>query len=285
MSTFKRIGINHSFSSVYSLLEPDNTLKILGGTYTEKLNISQNGTADNPIVIMPVEGEHVIIDGKNSTGRLIKIAGNYVEVHSLEIFRSNQFGVELSGQYLLVKNLIVHEVVSHGIYIIGQHIVVSGCTVYRTVLENEDKTGGWGSAIKVRIGGQDIAVQNNIVYYNYGEGIGITRGIDCYVKDNVCYDNFAKQIYIDNSINVTVEGNFVYCTDITEYLHPDGRKADGIGVSEENYTGWGAQLDNILVKNNILAHCHMLFSYWSNLPDGAGLKNTTIIYNTFETAM
>jgi regulator of RNase E activity RraA len=44
-------------------LKPGDTLYLRGGTYYEKVRLSQSGTADGPIVIASYPGEMAIIDG------------------------------------------------------------------------------------------------------------------------------------------------------------------------------------------------------------------------------
>jgi hypothetical protein len=118
------------------------------------------------------------------------------------------------------------------------------------------------------------------VYHNYGEGIADTRGKNVIIRGNHSYDNLAVEIYIDNAITAVVDNNFVACSTGFEYGNGGG-KPNGIAIGEESYSGWGAQLSDLTITNNIVAFCANGVTKWtSNV--GGGLKgNNLIAFNTF----
>ncbi len=272
-----------TFSKAVSVLLPGDRLFIYGGTYNERIKITQSGTNSLPITILPVSGQQAVIDMQNQANNLIDITGSYINISGIETKNSNGYCVNLTGTHILASRLIVHNCNDHGIYTDGQHNTISENTVYLASMMNQPRTinSGWGSGIKVRVGGDNITIKNNTVYHNYGEGIAVTRGINSVVQGNRAYDNYSVNIYIDNSHDVIVEKNFVTCSANTGFER-NGNRPNGIALAEENYSGWGAQLARVNVKNNIVAFCNGGVAYWGSDVSGAGgLDTITIANNTF----
>ncbi|HEX5809324.1 MAG TPA: right-handed parallel beta-helix repeat-containing protein, partial [Anaerolineales bacterium] len=221
-----------TFAKAVSVLKPSDTLQVLPGTYTESLRMTASGTASAPISVI---GNGAIVDmqGTQTTG--IKISGSYVTLSNFEIIRAKDAGIAIPGKYVTVRNNILHD----------------------NVAENGIGTCGidtsWASALKVGVGGQNITIENNTVFNNCGEGIAVTRGVNVVVKNNTVYDNFAPNIYIDNSPFSTVQDNLVYCTGAR--LRRDGTRPTGIGMGEELYDGWGAQMHDVLISGNTVRDC------------------------------
>jgi hypothetical protein len=269
-----------TFAKANSLLTAGSTLNIYAGTYTEQLKISKSGTSSDWITVRPLSGA-VVIDMRNAATFGLNLAASYVTVSSLEIKNSGDICVNMVGSNLTVDGLVVHECASHGINTNNSsQVKILNSRVYRTVLSNASRSisSGWGSGIKVRVS-DNVLIQGNTVYNNYGEGMG-TRGTNVTIRANTVYDNFSVNIYT-NSENARIERNFVYCTPNSGYER-DGLPAIGISMAEEYFDGWGARLRNAQVINNIVAFCKHGVRYSGaddRLTDG-GLKNATIAYNT-----
>ena len=269
-----------SFAKANSVLTAGSTLNIYAGTYSEQLKISKSGTSSAWITVKPLSGT-VVIDMRNAATFGLSLAASYVTVSGLEIRNSGDICVNMVGNNLTVDGLVVHECASHGINTNNSsQIKILNSRVYHTVLSNASRTiaSGWGSGIKVRVS-DNVLIQGNTVYNNYGEGMG-TRGTNVTIRANTVYDNFSVNIYT-NSENALIERNFVYCTPNSGYER-DGLPAVGIGMAEEYFDGWGARLKNARVINNIVAFCKHGVRYSGaddRLTDG-GLKNATIAYNT-----
>ena len=271
-----------TFAKANSLLIAGNTLYIYAGLYSEPLRISKSGTSSAWITVKPVSG-NVVIDVRNLTNPAANISGSYVAVSNLEIRGSNEVCVRLAGKYVKASGLIVHECRTHGILASNQNIEITGNTVYRASLSNQlrNLASGWGSGIKVGLGGDNILINNNKVYNNYGEGIAATRASNVTIRGNNVYDNFSVNLYVDNSLSILVEKNFVTCHPNSGFER-NGNPAAGISLAEEFYTGWGARLDRVTIKNNIVSFCKHGIRY-NGADDsltGGGLKNSTIAYNT-----
>ncbi len=271
-----------TFAKGVSMLQPGDTLYIRAGTYNEKLSMNKSGTSTSRIKVAGYPNEKVIIDLKSSNGNNVYVTGTYVDIENVEAMNSNDICINLSANFTTVKNSIAHECVSHGIYTDKEDVLIEGNTVYHATTENKSlsMSSGWGSGIKVRVGGKNTTIRNNTVYNNYGEGIAATRALGGTIVGNIAYDNYNVNIYIDNSRDYVIERNFAYCNPSSGFEH-NGVAAAGFSIGEEYYDGWGAQLGNLVYRNNFVAYCGRgIIKFKADVPNG-GLDNVKIVNNTF----
>ncbi len=269
-----------TFQKAVSLLQPGYVLRIASGTYHESLKIEKDGNEQNPIYIRPASvNDTVIIDIQNNSKSNISLLGDYLNISMIETKNSGNFCIDIGGNHILVSKMKVHHCESHAVHLWGTYIQVSESEIYDSVLENEKEQGAWGSALKVKVGGENIHLFQNKVYHNWGEGIAATRGKHIIIEQNYVYDNYSNNIYVDNSIDVKVLQNFSVCHDNSP-VKRDGKLAHGIAIGEEKYDGWGAQLSDIIIANNITAFCEKGIATYEPEVNGGGLKNVTIVYNT-----
>lgn len=258
-ATTYTVSADQSLAASVKKLKPGDMLTLKAGTYREKLDVSSviNGTADKPITIAGESKSTVTIDGSKGTS----------------------YCVRLQGSYLTLQNVTVTNCEQHGILVQGKHIEVNNTVVTQAVQENnETPHTHWGSGLKVMYGAEDIILRNNTVFHNWGEGIAITRGRRVTVAHNDVYDNFSVNLYIDNSSQVKASDNFITCKPNTGFER-DGHRPLGISLGEEQYDGWGAQLQNLTLTNNIVVYCHRGISYYSAEVSGAGLRTANIQHN------
>jgi parallel beta-helix repeat protein len=244
-----------TFAKAVSVLRPGDTLQVMPGTYTESMRLTVSGTANAHITVIG-NGAIVNMQGTQTTG--IRISGSYVNLSNFEVTGAMDAGIAIPGKYVTVKNNILHNNVTEN--------GVGTCGI----------AGSYASALKVGVGGEHITIDGNTVYRNCGEGIAITRGVNVLVKNNTVYDNFAPNIYVDNSPYTTVENNLVYCTGAV--LRLDGKRPTAIGLGEEFYEGWGAQMHDILVSGNTIRDCGKGIGAFDSEVGGA-LTNVTITRN------
>ena len=271
-----------TFAKATSLLSAGSTLYIQPGIYNEPLKILNSGVDGAWINVRP-SGGTVVIDVQNTINEVMQLSGSYIAVSDLEVKGSTDICVKALGSYLRIAGLNVHECQTHGIFVSGRHVEVTGNTVYAAAMANQARSmpTAWGSGIKIGVGGDDVLIQGNTIYHNYGEGMAVTRASNIIVRSNAVYDNYNVNIYVDNSFNTLVEKNLVSCQPNSGFER-NGSPASGIALGEEFYEGWGAQLHHINITNNIVAFCkHGIYYYGADpiLP-GGGLKNSTIAYNT-----
>ena len=269
-----------TFAKANSVLTPGSTLNIYAGIYNQQLKITKSGTSTAGILVQSVGGA-VSINMLNATAPGMDIRASYITLRKLAIRNSRAICVNLTGTYITATSLIVYNCSSHGIQTNNSaNIKILNSRVFRTVVSNAARVlaSGWGSAIKVRLS-NNVLIQGNIIYNNYGEGVG-TRGTNVTIRSNKVYDNYSVNIYT-NGENTLIERNFVYCTPNSGFER-SGLPAVGIGLAEEYYAGWGARLKNTRVLNNIVAFCRNGVRYMGADEGviGGGLKSATIAYNT-----
>lgn len=269
-----------TFAKANSMLTPGSTLYIYAGVYNQQLKITKSGTSSAGIAVQSVGGT-AVIDRQRLASAGLDIRASFVTVSGLAVKNSSSICVNLAGSRITVNGLFVYTCGSHGIQANNStYIKILNSRVFNTVTSNAARnlSGGWGSAIKVRLS-NSVLIQGNTIYRNYGEGLGL-RGVNITVRSNTVYDNFSVNIY-SNSENVLIERNFVYCTPNSGFER-SGQPAVGIGMGEEYYDGWGARLKNNKVINNIVAYCRHGVRYTGaeGGVTGAGLKSATIAYNT-----
>jgi len=196
--------------------------------------------------------------------------------------------VKIRGSFIVFRGGLVEGCASHAVFVKGHDIIIEQMTVRHNVTENgtggvcgKMGGGGWGSGIKLEVDSYNVTVQENQVYENCGEGIGATMTINALIRFNTVRDNYSVNIYPDNSHEVLIHDNNISCTGI--YLR-DGRRAHGIAIGEEYYNlapyNWPNQLDNIMVRDNLIDGCHEGIRFGKvELPGTAPVRNVTITNN------
>lgn len=233
-----------------------------------------------------VAGDTLYVSGNYSSGFVISKSGtqsqriNIVGVGNPVITAtSSTFGIDLNGNYLTVSGFNVVGGVSAGIYTDNQHNEILNNSIINSVTENGTGpclNNAWGSALKLRIGADDVKIIGNSVKQSCGEGMGITRASNVDIENNIVNDNFSVNIYIDNSFNVIVKNNTTSCSLSTYYR--SGSPARGIMIATENYAGWGSQLHDVLVDHNFIDGCLPIIFYDQV---GGTPVNVTITNNVF----
>lgn len=272
-----------TFAKALMLRSADQDIRVLSGTYTEKLLVSQSGTAQKPLRILPAPGEKVLLDATGKpAGKPIDITGQYIVVQGFEVTGSGNQCAEASGSDIVLCGLDIHDCQSHGLQISGTRVWAEGNSIQMASLENEGGSlgqSGWGSGLKVKVGGEDITLLRNKLFHNWGEGLAVTRGHQVKVRQNLAYDNFSVNFYIDNSYDVMVEQNLSTCVANSGYER-EGKRAAAYMIGEEFYDGWGAQLHSVTIRNNLAAFCNRGFLFAGSDVNG-GLVDVAIVHNTF----
>jgi hypothetical protein len=228
-------------------ISTDSTLQ----GYFATVTISGNGTPDN----------YIDVEGNGATIKCLRITGNYIRVSNVNVTGCS----------------------SHGVLIAGKNIIFENSNVYGNVTENGfgkcSGSGGWGSAVKVQVGGENVIIRGNTVYENCGEGIASTRGINITIDGNLVYDNFSVNIYIDNTRGAKVSWNDAKCKNPNYFRN--NQPSGGIGLGAESYSGWGYQLQDVLIENNVMEGCKAIRLYEDTAIASGSPKNVVIQNNQF----
>lgn len=240
---------------------PGEIIAVREGVYHQTVNAWKSGTEGNPITIVAYPGENAVIDGSGSGVNvdLVTISGSHVVFEGFEIRDASRSGISVwSANNVTLKNNVIHDAVKGGIWVGsdrdgGSHSnLIEGNVVYRTCLENSAKNWneGWARAIGVDVS-KDTIIKDNIVFDNYGEGIGVLSSSGIRYIGNTVYDNFSVQMYFDNSQDVIVTDNRVFHTGDTEFFR-DANAGIGILIANE-YTQFQKASDGYDISGNILA--------------------------------
>ena len=235
-----------TFTRAMSLAQPGDTVRVLQGIYNQQLVISKSSII--------LEGDRAVINTPTVRNGIV---------------------VTSTAQNVTVKGFTVTGTISHVIFVQGKFITVENNIVHDAITENGTYpncgSSRWGSGIKLEKGSSDVIVRGNEVYRVCGEGIASTMSFNVLIENNVIHDNHAVNIYIDNSHNVEVLNNNVYCTKTTD-------NPAGIALGEESYSGWGAQLKDVIISGNDVTNCSTgVAAFTSNV--GGTLTNVTISNN------
>ena len=246
-----------TFSKAVELMTSGDTLQFLAGTYNNQtLVINKSGNVDRPLTFSG--GSSAVLDLKRN--------------------QANGINVYAASQYIVISGFELTGAVSHTIFVRGNNVLVENNIIHDSVTENKiyptcGKVEGWGSALKAEQGSHDLIFRDNKVQNNCGEGIGVTMANAVLVENNEVWNNFQVNIYIDNSFNVVARGNHSYCD--------NGKKPAGIALGLEYYNGWGNQLHDISVENNLIENCSAIQLFQDFGYSLASNANIKVINNNF----
>ena len=241
----------------------------------------------------------VISDDKDQNG-ILAFDCNYITFYGLNVRYAGGRGIVISGNNNRVERCTFEFNGCGGVSIAGEtsknNQVVKNHIFYnfmRNWPRGRYKSGGWGAGAYSHdaVNTQFIG---NVVHNNGGEGL-LTYGGQggTTFRDNVVYDNWSVNIYIDNQPNGIIERNFIFCHDPNQndlYNNGDDNPSDGknfrrlraIGImtADEDYSlNPPANLNNILIANNIIIDCRMGISHNAEV-HSSGLKNVLFAHNT-----
>lgn len=249
-----------SFLSPCRTYQRAESLAVAGDVISFAKSIYPSFIITKPVTVI---GNESLINSSTPNG--ITISSDGVTLRGFEVVNSTSFGIYVDKRNFVIENNVVHNTVTSN-------------NATSTTCKNPDS--GWGSAIKVRVGGGNGIIRNNTAYKNCGEGIAVTRGFNVIVESNTIYDNYSVNIYIDNSYDVIVRNNVSYCTGIYKR---NGNRANAYALGEEEYSGWGTKLDSILIDHNVGKDCRRGIIALESYRSSSVYSNITISNNDFST--
>jgi parallel beta-helix repeat protein len=270
-----------------SAVAPGDTVLVRGGIYAQTVNLWAQGTPAARLTFQSYPGETAILDGTTlpANTTLVTISGEWVDWQGFEVRHATRTGITLweASQVRLRQNAI-HHCWNGGIFVGGSapglttDNRIEGNTVYQNCQVNapHTATGGWPAAIGSQWTDR-LAVVDNTVYENHGEGMAFTLADQGLAEGNTVHDNYSVGIYLDNAQFTTVRANFILHTGNTAFYR-SGFPANGISMANESYSGSNPLTGNRVVNNIILGGKRCL--YYGSYQAGGGLRNTLIAHNT-----
>lgn len=267
---------------------PGDTVIVRPGVYYDTVAIRSGGTQDAPVVYRPETVGSVTIDGSETPDDtdLVQIAGNYVEWRGFSVENSTRSGISVWGTtgVTVADNQVVGSTRA-GIWVgqteAGQSSwnVVTDNIVFGNCIENVHRTwrSGWPRAIAVDLS-DGTRLARNIVFQNYGEGIGILSSREANITENVVFDNFSVNIYLDNAPAAIVQANLVFTSGDRRFFRAH-RPAYGVTIANEA-TEYVMPSEGITVTGNTLIGVGDVF--YDHYGAGGGLKRSTIKPNAVD---
>ncbi|MBU1536662.1 hypothetical protein KKF84_15150 [Myxococcota bacterium] len=192
---------------------PGDTIYLTEGTYTGRFISEIEGTDSSPIVVMPMPGHHVIIDGVGGDQEyIILINGDYVHFVGLEVTDSDTLresaetgsspsditrgaGFGVFGTGTKVVNCVVHDT-AQGIsfWTPAVDAQLHGNIIYNNGWNAPDR--GHGHAIYTQNENGTKVLSQNVMFYGYSFGVhaytegGSIQGF--HLLDNVWFLNGAS---------------------------------------------------------------------------------------------
>ena len=174
-----------------SPLQPGQTLWLMEGVYRGNFSSDLRGNSTNPIMVKPMPGKQVLLDGNDpSGGSALLVKGEWVDYYGLEVFSSvanhtsaetgsnpsdlvTNGGVTVTGPNTRVINFIVHDNVGGGI---SSWSNAPNSELYGNIIYNNGWTApdrGHGHAIYAQNNIGYKKLTNNIIFFGYGTGIHV----------------------------------------------------------------------------------------------------------------
>lgn len=273
---------------------PGDNVTVRKGVYRPAagLRLVNPGADGRPITLRAAPDEEVVIDGLDTPkdSNLINIATHHIRVQGLTVRNSTGIGIAAWGPGSRVNHVeIIGNTILHchrsGIYA-GfnqlsdpvRDLVFEGNVIHDNVQRNKaSPRPAWDFGMGAGHS-KNVTMRNNVVYQNYGEGIGLYLSDRGVIEGNVSHDNFSINVYLDNATRCRVDRNFIYCTGDRDFFRFD-QPAAGVQIANERYgPSANPSSDNVII-NNVLVGNLCAFRYGS-YQGGGGLKNTVFAHNT-----
>lgn len=272
-----------SIERAIEIAKPGDVIYVRGGVYKGPLEIWNGGRDGAPIQIKAYPGERPIIDGSGTAPNtdLVVISAPHVTFEGFEVTNATGTGIVLwSTQNVKILNNVIHDAQIGGLWAgsdrlgVSSNHVFEGNIIFNTALMNKAKTlqEGWPRALGVDQT-TDSVVRDNIVFKNYGEGIGALSSTDLRLTDNVVYDNFSVQMYLDNTQDITATGNLLFQTGDAEF-YKKGRPGNGVLIANE-YTRFEMPTERLSVQGNTYSGVETA-RYDGSYGRGGGIRDSVL---------
>lgn len=230
------------------------------GTYGEIVRIGHSGKKGKPIIVQSTEPFGAVIDGSGTAADtdLVQITGNHVRFSGFRVQNARRSGISAwaTSNVTIAGNSIVGSARA-GIWlgqtrpgrsaanVIEANVVIGNCR------ENSGRhwRSGWPRAISADFS-DNVTIRRNLVFQNYGEGIGILSAHGALIDRNVVFDNFSVNIYLDNAPQSTVTDNLAFTTGDHRFFRR-GQPAKGVVIANED-TAYPYPSSGIRVIRNVL---------------------------------
>jgi hypothetical protein len=238
------------------ILQPGDTLWLLGGTYRGSFTSKLSGVAGKPIVVRQLPGQRAVLDAAGAPGSGLEVRGDHSTFWGFEVTNSNPSRVSAStGNHdrpnAVVNNAsntkYIHLTIHDGGVAFYSYPSTRDVEVYGTIAYNNGWQGpdrGHGHALYVKSNFGPVVLRDNVLFNQFGYGVHL-------------YSNAGS----GQLINIRLEGNIAF---------NNGTSAVG-STSANILVGGAAYADNVVLENN--------YTYFA--PGLAG-TNVKLGYGTYQ---
>lgn len=288
--------LNAPFATItkgVSALDAGDRLLVRGGTYRESVRVVNK----REIQIRNYPNETPVIDGRGTTanGLVIVTLSSAVHFEGFEVRNGPKSGILLYDvKDVTLRGNDVHHHFRFGIHVVSdddkprgttRRVLIERNKVHHNVQQNANgRARQWMQGIGT-FRAHSVAIRENEVYENFGEGIDAVVSDDVTIAANTVWDNFSANIYLDNATNARVDGNRIITG---RAKHPrryyrGGKPAPSIFAANERYDEQNP-LRDLSITNNVTIGGKYGFGY-GDYQRGGGLHRTRIANNTFRGAV
>jgi hypothetical protein len=258
------------FATIQNALDessPGTTVHVKPGTYLEKLEFNESGSADGGYITLMSDGGRAVISGNNVDGENLILIENqrYIKVIGFEL-RDNLkvddgSGIRIigSGDHIELRNNLIHNIRGDdamGITVYGtsgaapiSDLIIDGNEIRDCDPARSEALTLNGNVTRALVSNNLVSDVNNIgIDFIGGEGMCPVAELDA-ARECICRGNrvfrarsiydegFAAGIYVDGGRDIVIENNIVSECDL------------GIEVGAENP---GIVTTNVIVRSNIV---------------------------------
>ena len=238
------------------IIQPGDTLWLLGGTYLGTFTSKLSGVAGKPIVVRQLPGARAVLDAAGAPGSALEVRGDHSIFWGFEVTNSHPSRVSAStGNHdrpnAVVNNasntkyihLTIHDGgVAFYSYPSTHAVEVYGIIAYNNGWQGPDR--GHGHALYVKSNFGPVVLRDNVLFNQFGYGVHL-------------YSNAGS----GQLINIRLEGNIAF---------NNGTSAVG-SASANILVGGAAYADNVVLRDN--------YTYFT--PGIAG-TNVKLGYGTYQ---
>jgi hypothetical protein len=284
-------------------LQPNDTVIVLDGTYTEQVEFSDGGDATGYVTLRAQNKWGALIRPPQGAYSTLGMGANYIAVDGFDIVGGDGHAIDADHHHhLLIKNNYLHDSQGSGVGL--QHVEfvtiednvsegncatngyqTSGISIYQATTEaNDTVTTGFRNIIRRNISFNNLETWrtndhtdgNGIIIddFNNTQGGGESGGYPypTLVENNLCYGNGGKGIQVAWSNKVTLRNNTCYHNNIDTF-NPGTWRAELSNQSSNNNTwvnniAWAVPGSGILSKNVAIGDF-----------DGGGGNSNVLWYN------
>ena len=277
-----------------------DVIDVAGGVYSEKLVWTSSGNPTMPIVLQSRSGQTAVLDGTGVSGAdmILVDTKSFLTISGLEI--RNNLGVNDgsgirilgSGTDIAILDNVIHDIRGDdamGITVYGtddpnpiENLTIDGNEIYDCDPARSEALTLNGNVANWTITNNTVRDVNNIAIDCIGGESDIQPNDTLVCRDGVISGNtveransiygggFAGGIYVDGGRDILIENNSVVESDL------------GIEVGAENS---GLTTENVIVRNNVLAHNERAGLVFGGFASGVGrvenseFRNNTLYFN------